>query len=298
MPTSIWGVAFYVFALFPGVAFIFAREGHRPVGKRSAVRETATVVFVSTICDATVALVVIGMSACWPPIRTTVTTMLGGDLTWAKDNFWLATVCMIAALAATTLLGLFLGSKWAYEHGLRTIWKSEIPRDLSAWQQILLPERKLEVRVGLSLKSGGWVSGTLWDFDNDPDGNPHRTITLNGQIRMRAAGAKEAVVLPETDWVIVEAGDIELVQAAYYELVPDVGAGQETVDEAPPGPIELFSRRAALFAALVATVGGVIVVTCANAEPFGKALLAVGLIACAGTSLLWLLRHRSRHTRI
>ncbi|WP_217635027.1 DUF6338 family protein, partial [Plantibacter sp. MMLR14_011] len=58
MPTSALGVAFYVFALFPGVAFIFAREGHQPAVKRSVLRETAALVFVSAVCDAIIAAAV------------------------------------------------------------------------------------------------------------------------------------------------------------------------------------------------------------------------------------------------
>lgn len=220
MPTSPWGLAFYIFALFPGVAFLFAREGHTPVSRRSALRETATVVLVSTICDSVVFLVVAIASTFLPDLRSVVTSLLKRDFTWVIENYLLATIVGSLALLVATLLGLFLGSKRAHELGLKRFWDSEIARDVSAWERVLHPLEAVEVRVGLNLKSGAWISGTLYHFDNDPDSNPNRAMTLNREIRVRAPGAAKAEILADTDWVIISAGDIETIQAAYYS-VPD-----------------------------------------------------------------------------
>lgn len=289
MPTSIWGVAFYVFALFPGVAFVFAREGHRAVGKRSALRETATVVFVSAICDAIVALGVIVFAAFQPIVQSTISTTLSGDLSWIRQYFGLATVYSILTLGAATTLGFFLGSKWVHDHGLKAIWKSAIPRDVSAWQQVLLPEQKVEVRVGLSLKSGAWISGTLWDFDNDPDGDPHRTITLSGQIQVRAQGAGSIEALDDTDWVVVEAGDIELLQASYYTV-------NANVEEVPTRRTPRRARRLLQAATLFAGVTFVLSVLSALGIDEGD-WAKPAILACLGASalltVLWLFFRRA-----
>ncbi|QHC54512.1 DUF6338 family protein [Rathayibacter tanaceti] len=118
LPTSIWGVALYVFALFPGIAFIFDHEGHRPVSKRSALRETATVVFVSAICAAVLGVVVAIVAAFWPEFRGTVGGRTGGNLTWALENRPVVTLFAIVTLVLATLLGRLMGSKWAFEKGL------------------------------------------------------------------------------------------------------------------------------------------------------------------------------------
>lgn len=218
MPTSALGVAFYVFALFPGVAFIFAREGHQPAVKRSALRETATLVFISAICDALVAIAVAVVSIWWVQLRDRLDEVVTGDLTWAQSNVAPSIFIAVGAAAIATLLGYFLGSQWADQHGLSFIWKSSIPRNTSAWARLFndAPEDAL-VDVALVLKSGGWVSGTLYEFDNDPDPHPHRAIVLT-QPRYRPEGSAEAVPIEGADYVVVEAGEIEQLHAAFVQV--------------------------------------------------------------------------------
>lgn len=224
MPTSALGVVFYVFALFPGVAFIFAREGHQPTVKRSALRETATLVFTSAICDAFVALVVALVSIWWVQLRDRLHEVVTGDLSWAQDNVAPSIFIAVGAAAIATLLGYFLGSQWADQHGLSFIWKSAIPRNTSAWARLFndAPDDAV-VDVALVLKSGGWVSGTLYEFDNDPDPHPHRAIVLT-QPRYRPEGSDTAVPIEGADYVVVEAGEIEQLHAAFVQVeLPDDG---------------------------------------------------------------------------
>ena len=279
MPTSIWGVAFYVFALFPGVAFVFAREGHHASSKRSALRETASVVFVSAVCDAAVALVVVAVAVAVPEVAKVITAMLDGDLSWARTNFGWALVYTLLALTAATLLGFFLGSKWAHDHGMKLFWSAAIPRDVSAWQKILYPEERLEVKVGLTLKSGAWVSGTLWDFDNDADNSPHRTITLSGELSARSGGSEEPVPLTETDWVVVEAGDIELLQASYYRPADDADPG--TPDAGIPNWRKW--KRAGLGALVVGAVSGLV----ASLSPSPSLWIRIVTVAAVAASALF-----------
>jgi hypothetical protein len=118
----------------------------------------------------------------------------------------------------TTTLGFGLGTQWADEHGLGRLWRSAIPRDTSAWNALFSgAEDRQIVEVAITLKSGAWVSGTLYNFDNDPDPHPHRAITLT-QPSYRSAGGEEAAELEGTDYVVIEAGDIELLQTSYKEL--------------------------------------------------------------------------------
>lgn len=291
MPTSVLGVAFYVFALIPGVVFLFAREGHRPVGKRSALRETATVIFVSTICDGIVALAVIAGAVAQPELYRVVVSMLSGDMTWARENFPLAALILAAAFALATIFAWLLGSKFAHDKILNPLWRAEIDRDTSAWSRILHPDKDVEVRVGLNLKSGTWVSGTLYHFDNDPDSNPHRAITLNGEIRVRPQGESEAQPLAETDWLIVEAGEIEMLQAAYYEPA----TGPETRIAERIGKLERFFRFLAVIGIPVLAIVLFLhfavrhvdrtqlqdtLTTAAPAIALGWALAAVAWLAC------------------
>jgi len=275
VPTSIWGVAFYVFALFPGVAFVFAREGHRASSKRSAFRETASVVFVSAVCDAVVALVVVAIALSVPGVANTITAMLDGDLSWARSNFGWALVFALLALAAATLLGFFLGSKWAHDHGMKLLWSAAIPRDISAWQKILYPDERVEVKVGLTLKSGAWVSGTLWDFDNDADNSPHRTITLSGDLSARSSGSEEPVPLSETDWVVVEAGDIELLQASYYQPAEEGDLGTRDAGR----PKSRRWKRISLAALVLGAAAGLVAVLSPSPSVWIRLATVVSLAA-------------------
>lgn len=70
MFTTLTGAAIYALALFPGIAFAFAREGHQPVGRRSAVRELAGIVLVSAVCDVAISMLLIAISFFVSPLAT------------------------------------------------------------------------------------------------------------------------------------------------------------------------------------------------------------------------------------
>lgn len=217
MPTSLLGIAFYVFALFPGIAFIFAREGHQPAVKRSVLRETASLVFVSAICDAVTALLVVIAARWWTDLGTRIHETLDGDLTWARQNLLLSIAALVVVAGVATAFGYAAGTQWAHEHGLKFLWNSPVPRDTSGWKALFDAkpgDQTVFVEVAVVLKSGGWVSGTLHTFDNDPDPHPHRTLTLT-RPQYRPAGIEHPVALTETDYVMIEAGEIELLQAVY-----------------------------------------------------------------------------------
>lgn len=207
MPTNLLGATLYVFALFPGVAFLFAREGHQPAVKRSAWRETATVVFVSTLCDALIAGLVAVVSLWWGELHLRLGEMLRGDFTWASSNP--SAIILIAVLGGVvaTALGWLFGSRWAYDLGLRHIWNSEIPRDTSAWRAVF-GEEKVAFQVAAILKSGAWVAGYLYAWDNQVEADPHRSLILS-KPRYRPPGGEDVTELVEVDYLLIEAGEIE-----------------------------------------------------------------------------------------
>lgn len=230
MPTSALGVAFYVFALFPGVAFIFAREGHQPAVKRSVLRETAALVFVSAVCDAIIAAAVALVSIWWSTLRTRLGEVLSGDLSWVQNNVPAAVFIAIGAAGLATLLGYFLGSQWADTHGLSRLWSSAIPRDTSAWKKLFdrAPEDTV-VQVAVILNSRAWISGELYEFDADPDPHPHRAIVLT-QPHYKPADSEDAAPLEGVDWVVIEAGDIEQLQAAFVQVEGEIEDTSENSD--------------------------------------------------------------------
>ncbi|PZE66165.1 MULTISPECIES: DUF6338 family protein [unclassified Curtobacterium] len=189
--------------------------------------------FISAICDAVVALVIAAASIWWSDLRARLHEVVSGDLSWAQDNVAPSIFIAVGTAVIATLLGYFLGSQWADVHGLSRIWNSAIPRNTSAWARLFndAPEDAL-VEVALVLKSGAWVSGALYEFDNDPDPHPHRAIVLT-QPRYRPEGSDAAVPIEGADYVVVEADEIEQLHAAFVQI--EIPADGSDANEAAQG---------------------------------------------------------------
>ncbi|PPF56002.1 hypothetical protein C5C13_11705 [Clavibacter michiganensis] len=154
----------------------------------------------------------------WSDLRTRLAEVAAGDLRWAYANLATSAFVAIGTAAVATLLGYLLGSRWADERGLSRIWRSAIPRDTSAWSRLFTSASyDVVVDVALVLKSGGWVSGTLFEFDNDPDPNPHRALVLT-QPRYRPSGTAESAPIEGVDYVVIEAGEIEQLHVAFAQV--------------------------------------------------------------------------------
>ncbi|SDQ14175.1 DUF6338 family protein [Leucobacter chromiiresistens] len=219
MPTTLWGITLYIAALFPGVAYAFAREGHRAVAKRTVLRETVTFVFVSFVCDAIVIVVILFAAIWFRPLGTVILQLVQGDFSWVSDNLLLAALFACGIIALTTLLGFALGSKWIYEGGLKKLWDAPTPRDESAWTKVFKHEDGEVVDVSLVLKSGAWVGGVLNSFDDDPDPHVNREITIINPMYREAGGEKEAPT--ETHFAVISASEIELLQATLRKAPAD-----------------------------------------------------------------------------
>lgn len=279
MPTSALGIVFYVFALFPGVAFIFAREGHRPAVKRSVLRETAALVIVSAICDAVIAAMIAVAALSWHDLHLRLDELLTGDLTWARENLTASVLIAIGTATGATLLGYGLGTQWADRHGLWRIWASAIPRDTSAWKKVFeaAPPDTL-VQVAVTLKSGAWVSGTLWEFDNDPDPHPHRSLVLTYP-KYRESEGEDPKPIDGADWLIVEAGDIEQLQVAYVATDDTI-----PVESEASMPRTALRHWMALLIGAIIFIGGVILEV--NSIRVGTLIAIVGFITVAVVAIL------------
>ena len=217
MPNNAVSLALYVFALFPGVAFAFMSEGHRPIAKRSALRETAAVISVSVLCDSVVLLLLIAVSLFVPPLAKTLEfAFQKGDAFVASNVQWLFP-SLLGLLTVATLLGAVLGSKRAYEAGLKKLWTSSlVNRDASAWGiAVALADDDDKIQLGIQLKSGTWVQGQLHHFDNAGDGDPTRALVLTGELKHRPIGVADQVDVSGYGLIVVEAGEIDFLMVGY-----------------------------------------------------------------------------------
>ena len=238
MPTTFAGIALYVFALFPGLAFTFVREGHRPTARRSALRETAAILVVSVICNAMVALAAIIVSFSVPAVESTIRELLADGSMYVIAHFQIAALWALGILTATTALGCLLGSKWIHELGLKWIWDSaQVSRESSAWNTEFDTGKSTDVvLVGVQLRGGGWIDGVLHSHDNSGDADSTRTITLSGEIHHRPDATSEYRAIGGFGTAVVEAGDIETLFVGkatrddYYALYPAFNPASSLLD--------------------------------------------------------------------
>lgn len=229
MPTTLAGLALYVLTLSPGLAFVFAREGHRPTVRRSVFRETATVILVSAVCDAIVAAGVAFASFFWPELFAVLRRLAIEDQPFIAGHLAALFLITCGLIVVATVLGWLAGTKRIHTLISRRAWgASLIERDASAWGVAFdLGEVTDRVLVGVQLKSGWWLEGVLYAFDNAGDADPHRTITLTGDLKSRAPASDQLNAISGYGTLIVEAGDIEYVLVG-YEAAGPAGSAQQS----------------------------------------------------------------------
>jgi hypothetical protein len=226
MPTTVADLAAYILLLVPGLVFVFTRERHRPTVRRSVFRETATVIFASAITVAIVVAVVAITSWFWPWLARTLRRLAGQDPTLLADHVVELFLggCLLIVLAS--LLAWLFGTKWAHSVWSKRPWnKSLVEQDASAWNVIFgEAEPNERVLVGCQLKSGWWVEGALFTFDNSGDSDPNRALTLTGEIASRGPDAKDVKPITGYGSMVVEAGEIEFMLVAYEAVSSTVAS--------------------------------------------------------------------------
>jgi Family of unknown function (DUF6338) len=233
VPTNIFGVALYIFALFPGIIFAFSRERHKPSVKRTAFRETTTVLLVSAICDGAVFLAIVGISFAVPEIgRVGLSFFAPWNKLDAYGVLWLVLLA-VGSFSATLALGWFLGSAAMDGTAVGKFLQSNttlVDPNASAWGYSFTvgPDNQAWdglTLVGLQLKSGTWVQGYLHRYDNVSDGDVRRALTLAGEIKIRPVGS---VVKPKKvdgfGIMIIEAAEIEYLLVGYEEPTGEAGS--------------------------------------------------------------------------
>lgn len=227
MPKNILEAMYYIFLLFPGIAFTIAREAHRPRTVRSTFRETATVVLVSVICLGIVfsAAVFVGLASA--EVRAWLNTLVIDPDSLVRLDSQKFFLILMGVLVVATAIGLFLGGKWSHDlahRALRKIRKEEtvkpIDREESTWETAMSPPKGHYVEVNLKLKSGGWLSGQLYSSNGTSDPNDWAMNLMHAEYRP-PSGLKS---FPTSDYslTLVRGTDAEIIFVRYVSLPANV----------------------------------------------------------------------------
>lgn len=85
----------------------------------------------------------------------------------------------------------------------------------SSWDTAFKMHNNVLVDVGVQLKSGAWVSGQLYTYDPAPDGTPHRSLVLSGDVQYRQAESSTTHKFVGYDVLTVDSESIEYMAIGY-----------------------------------------------------------------------------------
>lgn len=219
MPSEPFAILAYVFMLIPGTLFLFQSEKYRPRTKKSAFKETATIVIASAACHLFVLFVflclvgVLGWSL--PALRDFTDQALTDPLSMFNDNPYAVTWLFILLLAVSSAVGLFLGLPRIWNWLISAGGKAKIERSETTWTQIFHAKKGHRVFVEIQMLSGDWIYGELASHDPDADDDDNRTLVLGGSIYVRPRDAKEMSHLETATKMIVSSKEIEYLSVTY-----------------------------------------------------------------------------------
>lgn len=245
MPKNILEAMYYIFMLFPGIAFIVARERHRPKTERSAFRETASVVLVSVICLGFVFSVAVLVGFVHRDVRDWINALVTDTDNLVKRDSQTFFLVLMVVLVIMTLLGLLAGSKWVHDrsHGLIRILREDqtikpIDREQSTWETAMTPPSGHYVEVNLRLTSGGWLSGQLYSSTGTSDPKDWAMNLLHAQYR--PPGETTSVPASAYSLTLVRGSDVEIFFVRYVELPSSKAKGMlltpGIITHVAPGP--------------------------------------------------------------
>lgn len=226
MPTEPLAALVYVFLLVPGIAYAHQVEKHRPVGNRSAFRDTATVVVASSVCAVTVIVAALVTSIFSEPVANWIGKFIGNPAALVAEAPRGTIGLFIGALVIATAIGAGAG---AFLTSSPAAWLQKnskaIRYHVSGWENAFARHPKSRVMVSVRLKSGNWVYGQLDFYSPSPTEDGNRSITLAGSLWFRGAEKQEAEPLENAQIVVIQASEIDYLTVE-YDLVEEQTAPQ------------------------------------------------------------------------
>lgn len=224
MPKNLLEALFYIYLLFPGLAYSAAREAHRPPSRRSAFRESATIVFVSVLCIGTVFLLAVLTGLFSADIRNWLSLLVLDSTQLIRNDSQFFFLVLVAALLAGTWLGWLLGGKKSHDLFLRLRdpyfdSRKLVDREQTTWQTLLIGRRGTSTYVHARLKNGALVEGYLYSY-SIADSSSEWALTLRPVKYTYADGEVQDF---DYSLVMIRAEDVDFVAVKYIRTKPKIG---------------------------------------------------------------------------
>ena len=229
IPTTLSGIFLFLVVLIPGFIYVSVREGHRPIRKLSAFRETAAVVSASAASYVPVVVVFAVLALTVPSFNGEVGQALADPEKYYVAHAYRSIGGLLAFVAT--------GSVVAFLRGRHRAFSRKADAGASAWWQVFSSDNGNEPhavrRVSVYLKDGSMLVGNLKSFNNEAEEHADRDLILQTPLSFQNAGSDNLYALEGTA-VVVSAREIQ-----FFELFLD------PVTDGPPAEPEedLGSRQ-------------------------------------------------------
>ena len=209
MPTTVTGLLMTVATLLPGLVYVTVRERHSPSSDRSAFRETAAVVAVSTVAIAATLILFAAIRGAWPSGTPDIGELVADADAYFAAHYvsviwWSLIILVVAASGAG-------GAAWLLREKLH-------PSTMSAWWYVFNHVKKGgPTHVGLFLDDGSWVEGTLGSFSTTAADTSDRELVLYEPLKFANTKKEDAEPYP-AGFAIISAGRIVSLFATYEPI--------------------------------------------------------------------------------
>ena len=211
IPTTLSGIFLFLVVLIPGFIYVSVREGHRPIRKLSAFRETAAVVAASAASYVPAVIVLAVVSLTVPSINGEMGQALADPGKYYAAHAYRSIGGLLAFVAT--------GSVVAFLRGRRRAFSSKPDAGASAWWQVFSSDNDNAPdavrRVSVYLKDGSMLVGNLKSFNNEAEEHADRDLILQAPLSFQNAGSENLYALEGTA-VVVSAREIQ-----FFELFLD-----------------------------------------------------------------------------
>ncbi|MFJ2618982.1 DUF6338 family protein [Glutamicibacter sp. NPDC087344] len=191
MPTDPIMALVYVALLLPGVLFLHQREKNSPRTRRSAFRETATIVLASASTHLILLAISIVLAMILGSFVPPVLDFVRGALTmpeevfkkWPIESVWV----LFYLFTGSCLLATYAGTNKVWDGVVSIGGSGRIERRESAWSRLLAEPDATDVYVTVVLQSGTVVKGRYRGHNPDVDEPDSRELMLQRPIYLRGA---------------------------------------------------------------------------------------------------------------